>query len=67
MKHPRLRDGRKLQTSEPYPINQLPDDLLVKIGGYLVHLHWFARTICYRTVFMKKRTTDMPRMNTHGR
>lgn len=43
MKHPRLRDGRKLQTSEPYPINQLPDDLLVKIGGYLVHLLYIGR------------------------
>lgn len=43
MKHPRLRDGRRLQTNEPYPINQLPDDLLVKIGGYLVHLLYVGR------------------------
>lgn len=38
MKHPRLRDWKRLQTNEPYPINQLPDDLLVKIGGYMIHL-----------------------------
>lgn len=38
MKHPRLRDGNKLKTSEPYLMNELPDDLVLKIGGYLVHL-----------------------------
>lgn len=38
MKHPRLRDGNKLKTSEPYLMNELPDDLIVKIGGYLVDL-----------------------------
>lgn len=43
MRHPRLRDGKRLQTSEPYPINQLPDDLLVRIGGYLVHLLYVGR------------------------
>lgn len=43
MKHPRLRDGKRLQTSEPYPINELPDDLLVRIGGYLVHLLYIGR------------------------
>lgn len=43
MKHPRLRDGKRLQTNEPYPINQLPDNLIVKIGGYLVHLLYIGR------------------------
>lgn len=43
MKHPRLRDGKKLQTSEPYPMNEIPDDLIVKIGGYLVHLLYIGR------------------------
>lgn len=43
MKHPRLRDSRKLLTDEPYPINELPDDLIVKIGGYLVHLLYVGR------------------------
>lgn len=43
MEHPRLRDGKRLQTNEPYPINQLPDDLIVKIGGYLVHPLYIGR------------------------
>lgn len=43
MKHPRLRDGKKLLTSEPYPMNELPDNLIVKIGGYLVHLLYVGR------------------------
>lgn len=43
MKHPRLRDGKRLQTNEPYPINRLPEDLIVKIGGYLVHLLYIGR------------------------
>lgn len=43
MKHPKLRDGKKLLTNEPYPINELPDDLIVKIGGYLVHLLYVGR------------------------
>ncbi len=43
MDHPKLRDGKRLQTVEPYPINQLPDDLLVRIGGYFVHLLYIGR------------------------
>ena len=43
MNHPRLRDGKKLLTSEPYPMNEIPDDLIVKIGGYLVHLLYIGR------------------------
>ena len=43
MKHPKLRDGKRLQTIEPYPINELPDNLLVSIGGYLVHLLYIGR------------------------
>lgn len=43
MKHPRLRDGKKLVTNEPYPMNEVPDDLIVKIGGYLVHLLYVGR------------------------
>lgn len=43
MEHPRLRDSKRLQTSEPYPINELPDDLVVSIGGHLVHLLYIGR------------------------
>ena len=43
MKHPRLRDSKKLITNEPYPMNELPDDLIVRIGGYLAHLLYVGR------------------------
>lgn len=43
MEHPRLRDSKRLQTSEPYPMNELPEDLVVRIGGYLVHLLYIGR------------------------
>lgn len=43
MEHPRLRDSKRLLTSEPYPINNLPDDLVVRIGGHLVHLLYIGR------------------------
>lgn len=43
MKHPRLRDSGKLQTHEPYPINEFPEDLLVKIGAQIVYLIYIGR------------------------
>lgn len=43
MKHPRLRDSKRLQTDEPYPINELPDDLIVRVGANLVHLLCIGR------------------------
>lgn len=43
MKHPKLRDSKRLQTQEPYPMNEIPDDLIVKIGGSLVYLLYVGR------------------------
>ena len=43
MKTPRLRDSNKVKTNEPYPMNELPEDLIVRIGGYLVHLLYIGR------------------------
>ena len=43
MEHPKLRDRKKLVTNEPYPINELPDDLIVHVGGNLVHLLCIGR------------------------
>lgn len=43
MKHPKLRDGHKLVTSELYPINEVPDDVIVKIGGYFAYLLYVGR------------------------
>lgn len=44
MKHPRLRDRYKLTTSELYPINEIPDEVIVKIAGYFVYLLYTGRT-----------------------
>ena len=43
MKHPKLRDGRKLVTSELYPINEVPDDGIVSIAGYFAYLLYVGR------------------------
>ena len=43
MKHPRLRDGHKLITSELYPINEVSDDIIVKIAGYFTYLLYVGR------------------------
>lgn len=46
MEHPRLRDGKRLVTAEPYPINEIPKDLIVKIGGFFVHLLYIVFSYC---------------------
>lgn len=43
MKHPRLRDSKKLQTNEPYPLGELPDELIIRIGGHLAYLMYIGR------------------------
>ncbi len=43
MKHPKLRDSKKLQTYEPYPVNEIPDDLIVKLGGSIIYLLYIGR------------------------
>jgi hypothetical protein len=43
MQRPKLRDSGKLHNYEPYPLNELPDDLIVKIGSYLVYLLYIGR------------------------
>lgn len=43
MEHPKLRDSKKLVTNEIYPINEMPDDIIVRIGGYLVYLLYIGR------------------------
>lgn len=43
MKHPRLRDGHKLITSELYPINEVSDNIIVKIAGYFTYLLYVGR------------------------
>lgn len=38
MKHPKLRDIRKLNTEEPYPLNEIPDSVIQRIGAGIVYL-----------------------------
>ena len=43
MKHPRLRDSHRLITSELYPLNEIPDDIIINIAGYFVYLLYMGR------------------------
>lgn len=38
MKHPRLRDSKRLLTLEPYPINEIPPEVIKLIGKKLVYM-----------------------------
>ncbi|MBQ0130425.1 MAG: hypothetical protein KBT57_11425 [bacterium] len=38
MEHPKLRDSKRLITHEPYPINEIPEEIIKKIGKKLVYL-----------------------------
>ncbi|MBQ9365740.1 MAG: hypothetical protein IJT82_08175 [Schwartzia sp.] len=43
MQRPRLRDAGKLKTHELYPLNVFPDELIRRLGGYLVYLVYIGR------------------------
>lgn len=43
MKHPKLRDRHKLITSELYPLNEIPDEIIIKIAGYFAYLLYMGR------------------------
>ena len=43
MKHPRLRDSSKRLSREPYGLNDIPDDIVVRLGGYLIYLIYSGR------------------------
>lgn len=40
---PRLRDGHRIPYGERYPLNEIPESLIKKIGGYLVYLLYIGR------------------------
>lgn len=42
-KRPKLRDSHKLTTQTLYPLNVFPEDIIKKIGGYLVYLIYIGR------------------------
>lgn len=43
MIRPRLRDAGRLTTHDLYPLNVFPDELVCKVGGYLVYLIYIGR------------------------
>lgn len=43
MKHPKLRDSKRLLTHEPYPINEIPEEIVKKIGKRLVYMLCIGR------------------------
>ena len=34
MQHPKLRDQKRLLVREPYPLNEIPDEIIYSIGGF---------------------------------
>lgn len=40
---PRLRDSKKLSADELYPINEIPENIVVDIGSYLIYLLYIGR------------------------
>lgn len=40
---PRLKDGHRLVTKELFKLNEIPDDVVVKIGSYLICLLYIGR------------------------
>lgn len=38
MEHPKLRDSRRLLTHEPYPLNDIPEYVIKKIGRKIVYM-----------------------------
>lgn len=43
MKHPRLRDSKRLETRELYPLGIIPKDIIVAIGGGIVYEKYTGR------------------------
>ncbi|MCR5697889.1 MAG: hypothetical protein K6G73_13045 [Marinilabiliaceae bacterium] len=38
MEHPKLRDSKRLLTREPYPINEIPEEVIKQIGKRIVYM-----------------------------
>ncbi|OWV09774.1 hypothetical protein [Fibrobacter sp. UWH1] len=43
MLKPKLRDSHKLDYSEDYPLNEIPESVVTKIGGYMIYLLHIGR------------------------
>lgn len=44
MDRPKLRDSKNKKNVEPFRLNEIPDDIIMGIGGHLVHLISVGRT-----------------------
>ena len=38
MEHPKLRDLKRLQTRVPYPINEIPEEIIKRIGKNFIYM-----------------------------
>ena len=38
MKHPKLRDSKRLLTHEPFPLNEIPQEIIKKIGKKFIYM-----------------------------
>ncbi len=43
MKRPKLRDSHKLITNEIYPLNEIPDNIVIGLAGYFAYLLYIGR------------------------
>lgn len=43
MEPPRLRDSHRRTSREPYALNDIPDDVIIKLGGYFAYLIYSGR------------------------
>lgn len=44
MNTPRLRDSKRRLSHEPFPLNEIPNDIVVKLGAYFIYLIYSNRT-----------------------
>lgn len=43
MQKPKLRDGKNVVQSDPYPLNEIPPSIVRGIGGYMAYLFYIGR------------------------
>ncbi len=43
MNSPKLRDSKRRKSKDPYPLNEIPDEVVYSLGGYLVYLIHIGR------------------------
>lgn len=43
MEQPRLRDSSKRKNHEPFPLDEIPDEIITKLAGYFIYLQYAGR------------------------